>query len=388
LRYWLILFTILKEKFLRMTKKIAVVLFNLGGPDSQKAIRPFLFNFFMDPNIIRAPKFVRFGLATLISILRSRKQAGTAYAKLGYKSPLLENTNAQADALSTVLNAASDIQYQVYVSMRYWHPMTSEVVAEVKQDSPDQVILLPLYPQFSTATTRSSFDEWQKETRAQEFEVPTSLICCYPTQSGFVAASAALIKKEYNDLRQQSQENGIKLPRILFSAHGLPEDIITGGDPYQWQCEKSAHAIAAALNVDQLDWQICYQSRVGPKKWIGPSTEEALKKAAVDQVPVLIYPHAFVSEHVETLVEIEDEYREMAHELGVPIFARVPTVSVNHLFIEGLADLVKARVDVTGVGPDVIGRICPSGFTDCCMGQGIELLGSRACHVTAPQISI
>ncbi|NBX66729.1 MAG: ferrochelatase [Proteobacteria bacterium] len=371
-----------------MTKHIAVVLFNLGGPDKKESIKPFLFNFFMDPNIIRAPKIVRYGVATLISILRTRKQAGESYAKLGNKSPLLENTRAQATALSTRLNVDANVKFSVHVCMRYWHPMAEEVAQRVKNDNPDQIILLPLYPQFSTTTTWSSFGEWQKACAKVDMDKPTGFVCCYPTQAGFIAASADLIRTQYDAMREECEAQGMKAPRVLFSAHGLPEDIIADGDPYQWQCEKTAELIAAQLGIPQLDWQICYQSRVGPKKWIGPSTEVALEKAAHDKVPVLIYPHAFVSEHVETLVEIEDEYREMAEHMGVPGFARVPTVSVHKAFIEGLADMVRSRVDVVGLGPDVMGRICPSGFTRCCMGQGIELVGARPCLEKAPQVTI
>lgn len=371
-----------------MTKQIAVVLFNLGGPDKLESIKPFLVNFFMDPNIIRAPKFVRWGLAQYIAFTRSRKQAGESYAKLGNKSPLLENSRAQATALSTRLNTDPAIKFTVHVCMRYWHPMADEVAQKIKNDNPDQIILLPLYPQFSTTTTWSSFGEWQKACARVDMDKPTGFVCCYPTQGGFVAASADLIRTQYDAMREEVEGQGMRAPRVLFSAHGLPEDIIRDGDPYQWQCEKTAEVIAASMGVPDLDWQVCYQSRVGPKKWIGPSTEEALHKAAADKTPVLVYPHAFVSEHVETLVEIEDEYREIAEHLGVPMFARVPTVSVHKAFIEGLAEVVRSRVDVAGIGPDVIGRICPSGFTRCCMGQGIELVGARACHEKAPQVAI
>lgn len=371
-----------------MTKHIAVVLFNLGGPDSRESIKPFLVNFFMDPNIIRAPKIVRYLLSRYIAFSRSRKQAGDSYAKLGNKSPLLENTRAQATALAQVLNVDSSTKFSVHVCMRYWHPMADEVAAKVKDDNPDQIILLPLYPQFSTTTTWSSFGEWEKASAKYDLDIPASLICCYPSQPGFIAASAALVKAQYEVMRDECAAQGMKPPRVLFSAHGLPEDIIRDGDPYQWQCEKTAEIIAAALGVPDLDWQICYQSRVGPKKWIGPSTEEALHKAAADGVPVLVYPHAFVSEHVETLVEIEDEYREMAEHLGVPAFGRVPTVSIHKAFIDGLAAMVRGRVDVAGVGADVVGRICPSGFTRCCMGQGVALVGTRACDIKAPQVTI
>lgn len=364
--------------------KIAVVLFNLGGPDSRAAIRPFLFNFFMDPNIIPLPKVFRAMIAGFISWRRSGKEAGISYARLGNRSPLLDNTMAQAEALAKVLGD----NFKVHVCMRYWHPMSDAVAQIVKDDNPDQIVLLPLYPQFSTATTWSSLGEWQEAAKKLEMDIPTSMICCYPVNSGFIEASAALVRTAYADMSAQAASRGFKAPRVLFSAHGLPEDIIRGGDPYQWQCEKTAAAIAAATGIADLDWQICYQSRVGPKKWLKPATDEALHKAAHDNVPVLIYPSAFVSEHVETLVEIEEEYRELAHKIGVPLFGRVPTVSEHAIFIKGLADMVRQRVGVAGVGPDMIGRICPAGFTKCCMGQGVALEGARACDVASPQVTI
>lgn len=363
-----------------MNKKIAVVLFNLGGPDCKDAIRPFLYNFFTDPNIIPLPKIFRMLLASWIAYRRSRKEAGRSYAVLGGQSPLLDNTLAQAHALEAKLGA----DFKVHVCMRYWHPMAGDVAARVKSDNPDQIILLPLYPQFSTTTAWSSLGAWEAETKKLEMDIPTGLICCYPTQGGFVQASAELVRQSYAQAREKT---GL-FPRVLFSAHGLPEDIIRSGDPYQWQCEKTAAAIAAAAGIAGLDWQICYQSRVGPKKWLKPSTEDALRQAAADGVPVIIYPHAFVSEHVETLVEIEEEYRELASHLGVPYFARVPTVSVHDVFIEGLAAMVRSRVDVAGVGSNVIGRLCPSGFTRCCMGMNVSLEGARDCNVQAPQVNL
>jgi ferrochelatase len=361
-------------------KDIAVVLFNLGGPDSRETIRPFLFNFFMDKNIIPAPKPIRWMLARYISITRTRGAAGTSYAMLGNKSPLLDNTNAQARALEAVLNTDPKIKFRVHVCMRYWHPMADEVVQAVHHDNPDQIILLPLYPQFSTTTSWSSLEDWRRAAAKTQMDAKTSLICCYPTQPGFVAASAALIRQHYEAMGNR--------PRLLFSAHGLPEDIIRGGDPYQWQCEKSAAAIAAATGIENLDWQICYQSRVGPKKWIGPSTADAIEQAARDNVPVLIYPHAFVSEHVETLVELDEEYKHLAHGLGLPGYGRVPTVSVQQAFIAGLAAMVQSRLDVPGIAADCGGRICPSGFTRCCMGMDLQLEGARPCHVLSPQITL
>ncbi len=338
--------------------KTAVVLFNLGGPDGKGAIRPFLINFFMDPNIITAPWPVRFFVSRLIAWRRTRNEAGASYGFLGDKSPLLENTQAQAQALQTALGE----NYQTFVCMRYWHPMTAEVVKHVAGYAPDRIVLLPLYPQYSTTTTRSSLQQWVIETKSQGLIAPTSLACCYPFDEGFIAASAELVRKKYKEM---SEKIG-RTPRVLFSAHGLPEKIIAAGDPYQWQCEEGARKIAAATGITELDWSICYQSRVGPLKWIGPSTEQALEKAAADKVPVLIYPHAFVSEHVETLVEIDIEYRELAEHLGVPTFDKVPTVGTNSLFINGLANLVHATEYYHGFPHSSCPRICPVEYTNCC----------------------
>ena len=350
--------------------RIAVVLLNLGGPDSAEAIRPFLINFFSDPNIIRAPAPVRYLVARLIAYRRSKKEAGISYGLLGGKSPLLENTQAQADALGAELGRAHPAQsFKTFIAMRYWHPLSDETAAQVKAFAPDQIILLPLYPQYSTTTTRSSVQAWQAACRGAGLNVPTSLVCCYPRGPGFIAASAANVKTAYAAALSELEGRNLPAPRVLFSAHGLPENIIADGDPYQWQCEEGARVIAAATGIENLDWQICYQSRVGPLKWIGPSTEEALEKAAHDKVPVVIYPHAFVSEHVETLVEIEQEYREVAHELGVPYFARVPTVSTAAPFIEGLAQAVIAQLGTTTLAPDEGKRLCPAGFKQCCMAE-------------------
>ena len=339
-------------------RKIAVVVFNLGGPDSQKAIGPFLKNFFMDKNIIQAPWPIRCMISSLIAYKRSRKEAGTSYGLLGHKSPLLENTLAQASALEAALNRDdASCSWKTFTTMRYWHPMSDETVRAVKSFGPDEIVLLPLYPQFSTTTSWSSFENWHRAAGKTGLKVPTKTICCYPFNSGFIRASADHIRAAHDEYITKHPDH---FPRVLFSAHGLPEKIIERGDPYQWQCEQSAQEIAEATGIANLDWQICYQSRVGRLKWIGPSTEQALEKAARDKVPVLIYPHAFVSEHVETLVEIEVEYRELAHTLGVPGFVRIPTVSVSPIFIDGLASEIHASRR-----NDSRERICPSSFSRC-----------------------
>ena len=344
-------------------KKTAVVLFNLGGPDSKESIRPFLLNFFNDANIIRAPFFIRWMVAQLIAWRRSKKEAGTSYGELGDKSPLLENSIQQAQALELLLNKNSEIEYKVFISMRYWHPMADEVVKAVKNWAPDNLVLLPLYPQYSTTTTRSSYQAWQQSCDKLHLHAPTKLVCCYPENNGFVKASAANIKKVYE---KAVLETGM-IPRILMSAHGLPESVIKDGDPYQHQCQKSAEDIIAATGIQNPDWAMCFQSRVGPQKWLTPSTEDELHRAAKDGVPVVILPHAFTQEHVETLVEIEIEYREAAEHLGVPGFYRVETVGANPDFIRGLADMVLSSLGAPDIAPDVGVRLCPSNFKRCAM---------------------
>jgi protoporphyrin/coproporphyrin ferrochelatase len=341
------------------TMKTAVVLFNLGGPDSKEAIKPFLFNFFTDPNIIRLPYILRFFIAKLIAHRRSKKEAGTSYGELGDKSPLLANTQEQADALELMLGD----DHKVFIAMRYWHPMADETASKVAQYNPDRIVLLPLYPQYSTTTTRSSWQAWKKSARKIGLNKPTKFVCCYPTDNGFVSANAANMREVYE---KAMLETGQK-PRLLFSAHGLPEDIVKDGDPYQAQCEKSAEEIVIATGIENPDWQICYQSRVGPKKWLSPSTEDALKKAATDGVPVVILPHAFTQEHVETLVEIEIEYREVAEHLGISGFYRVPTVGIHPDFIRGLADMVIASATAPDIASNIGVSVCPSTSKECAM---------------------
>lgn len=347
-------------------KKIAVVLLNLGGPDSKGAIKPFLMNFFMDPNIIRVPIPLRCFIAAAIARKRTKKQAGESYGHLGDKSPLLENSRAQAAALESVLNARSDAVYKTFVCMRYWHPMSPQVVREVRDWGADDVVLLPLYPQFSTTTTWSSLGVWNKAAYEAGYAPPTSVVGCYHGNAGFIRASAELVRGIY----EQALADGHKNPRILFSAHGLPEKVIKDGDPYQWQCEETARLIADQLNIPDLDWAICYQSKVGPLKWIGPSTEAELERAAKDKKAVIIYPHAFTQEHVETIVEIEIEYREMAHEMHVPGFYRVPTVSTHPAFIDGLAGLVRESAGSNRTAAEGGACPCPENFKECCMRGG------------------
>ncbi|MFA5593002.1 MAG: ferrochelatase [Micavibrio sp.] len=346
-------------------KKTAIVLFNLGGPDSKESIRPFLFNFFTDPNIIRLPYPFRWLLAHRIASSRTKKEAGDSYRELGDKSPLLENSRAQARALEDLLNgeAGGNNLYKCFITMRYWHPLADETAQEVKAWEPDNIILLPLYPQYSTTTTRSSFQEWQKAAKKTGLDKkPFNLVCCYSLESGFIAASAENVRTVYD---RAVAETGLK-PRVLFSAHGLPESVVKDGDPYQEQCELSAAAIAAATGVENLDWKICYQSRIGPRKWLGPSTEECVHEAIKDGVPLVILPHAFTQEHVETLVEIDIEYRHIAEKAGIKGYYKAETVGTHPAFIRGLAAMALAApsMDVIAPYPDAAccgrHRRCPT----------------------------
>ncbi len=351
-----------------MSQKVAVVLVNLGGPDCKNAIKPFLMNFFMDKNIIALPIPFRCVIAAMIARKRTKREAGESYGELGDKSPLLENSMAQAEALESALAGGED-EYKTFICMRYWHPMSPQVVREVRDWGADKIVMVPLYPQFSTTTTWSSLQVWKKALyQAGMNDVPSSMVCCYPWNAGYIKASVEHIRAEYD----KAVKDGHKDIRVLFSAHGLPESVIKKGDPYQWQCEQSAEHIAKALEIENLDWQICYQSRVGPKKWIGPSTEEALKKAAEDKKAVIIYPHAFTQEHVETLVELDIEYREEAEKMGQHGYYRAQTVGTHPAFIDGLADLVQAHVGRDDITAEGFKDICPSGSEQCCMRRDLD----------------
>jgi ferrochelatase len=336
------------------SSRIAVVLFNLGGPDGPDDVRPFLRNLFSDPAIIRAPAPVRWLLARLISTTRA-KSARANYAKMGGGSPLLAETRKQADALAAELSRRG-IDAASIIAMRYWSPFTADAAAEVARLGADRVVLLPLYPQFSTTTTASSLAAWRAagggEARA---------VCCYPTERGLVAAHAAAILGAWEAAGRPGPV------RLLLSAHGLPERVVRDGDPYQWQVEQTAAALAPLLPAD-WETEICYQSRVGPLKWIGPATDYAIIRAARDGRAILLSPIAFVSEHIETLVELDEEYREVAETAGAHSYVRAPALGVAADFIAGLADLVEAALaEGADAGPrsHCGGRICPAEWTEC-----------------------
>ncbi|WP_421730374.1 ferrochelatase [Brevundimonas sp.] len=338
-------------------RRVAVVLFNLGGPDDAASVKPFLFNLFNDPAIIGLPGLLRTAVARLISSRREKPaQANYAMMDAGGGSPLLAETRRQSAALEARLGQVlPGDEVRTFICMRYWHPMTAEVAADVTVWGPDEVVLLPLYPQFSTTTTQSSLKAWNA---AYAGSGRSRTVCCYPEAKGWIEAQvesiqAAMLKAEGQPVR------------VLFSAHGIPEKLVAQGDPYQEQVETTVAAIVSRLGG--VDHQICYQSRVGPMKWLGPSTPEALTQAGQDGVGAIVVPVAFVSEHIETLVELDIEYGELAHGLGVAPYIRTPTVSLSQPFIDTLADAVVEVVARPSAGPVVApcGQGCRNRWAAC-----------------------
>jgi ferrochelatase len=324
-----------------VSRKLAVVLFNLGGPDGPSAVRPFLFNLFRDAAIIGLPALFRYPLAALISTTRE-KSAKANYAIMGGGSPLLPETEKQARALEAELaRTLLGVEARCFIAMRYWHPLTDETAKQVSAYAPDEIVLLPLYPQYSATTTASSLKAWRKRYSGPGRQ---TTVCCYPDEVGLVEAHARLIRETWE------KAGSPKNMRLLFSAHGLPEKVIQGGDPYQAQVEATVMAIDAHL-PDELEWTVCYQSRVGPMKWIGPSTDDEIRRAGAEGKGVIILPIAFVSEHVETLVELDHEYAELAETVGVAPYLRVPALGVAPEFIRGLAGMVSRALAASGVIP-------------------------------------
>ncbi len=332
--------------------KKAVILFNLGGPDKLESVEPFLFNLFNDPEILSIPSIFRYPLAKLISKRRA-PIAKNIYKEIGNKSPILELTEEQAMSLEKSLSTEGD--YKCFVVMRCWNPRANEVIKKVKNFNPEEIILLPLYPQFSAATSGSSINEWSDLCKKENYNVKTKIICCYPTESNFLQSHVNLIKKILKNIDNKNF-------KLLFSAHGLPEIKIKKGDPYQWQVEETVKSIMSKLTDQNLDYTITYQSRVGPLKWIGPSTDEEIIKYSKEKKGIVIVPVAFVSEHSETLVELDIEYKKLAEENGCSFYKRVPALGVEEYFIKGLKDLVLREETRSNFVSSVI---CPNKYVKC-----------------------
>ena len=340
--------------------KKAIILFNLGGPDSLEAVQPFLFNLFNDPAIISLPGILRYPLAKFISKRRT-PIAKAIYAEMGGRSPILEETQRQADAVENILRQEND-EYKCFIVMRCWNPRAKNVIKKVKEFNPKQIILLPLYPQYSNATSGSSIKEWNEVCKKEKLNIETKIICCYPTEKDFIFSYARLIKDKIN-------LNKLSETILIFSAHGLPENKIKQGDPYQWQVENTVNHLIKKLSIANLNHVLSYQSRVGPLKWIAPSTETVIKEEAKKNKIIVVVPVAFVSEHSETLVELDIEYKKLAIENGSKDYIRVPTVAVNQDFINSL----KSSILSASSGDLFTSSIrCPEKFKKCPRLQVIQ----------------
>ena len=337
--------------------KIAVVLFNLGGPDKLDNVEPFLFNLFNDPEILSLPSFIRYPLAKIISKKRA-PIAKKIYEEIGGSSPILKLTQDQASKLEKSLNnKQKSFNYKVFISMRCWHPRASETVNMVKDFNPSEIILLPLYPQYSAATSGSSILEWKEIARKNNIMTNTSIICCYPEDTKFIKAHTELIRKKIS---------GINNFKLIFSAHGLPEKNIKNGDPYQWQVEQGVKGIMEEINDKSIDYILSYQSRVGPLKWIGPSTEDVIIENSKIGKHLVIVPIAFVSEHSETLVELDIEYEKLARNNGCKNYSRIEALGISDYFIDSLSNLILNKDDYkykNNLYPPK--NRCPSNFTKC-----------------------
>jgi ferrochelatase len=325
-------------------------------------VRPFLKNLFSDPAIIRAPGWLRWIIAELISRFRERLAVAN-YAAMGGASPLNAETKQQADALAAELAARRPgDETRVFMAMRYWAPLAEATAAEVAGFGPDALVLLPLYPQYSTTTSASSLAAWRRAYKGVGGGGREHAVCCYPEELGLVAAHASLI-------RQAWEHAGAPKPvRLLFSAHGLPQRISDAGDPYRSQVERSCAAVAAELGAG-WDWRVCYQSRVGPMQWIGPETLAEIGAAGAEGLGVVVDPIAFVSEHVETLIELDRDYAEAAKRAGAQPYIRVPALGTEPRFIAALADLTE-RALANGAGVAPAGAGCPQDAAACALAEG------------------
>ena len=337
--------------------KKAVILFNLGGPDKLENVEPFLFNLFNDPAILNLPTFLRYPLAKLISRRRS-PTAKKIYEELGGSSPILKLTTDQSKALEKQLNLSDgENEYKCFIVMRCWHPRAEKVINDVKTYAPSEIVLLPLYPQYSAATSGSSIKEWNDICKKNNYKIKTSTICCYPSNELFIKSHVSEIKKKVENLDNY---------KLIFSAHGLPEKNIKKGDPYQWQVEQSVKNTVESLKLKNLDWVLSYQSRVGPLKWIGPSTDDVIIENSKLGKKIVLVPIAFVSEHSETLVELDIEYKELADKNGCIDYIRVPALGTNPDFISSLSNLV-IKKDINKFSENLYPpKIqCPNQFTKC-----------------------
>jgi protoporphyrin/coproporphyrin ferrochelatase len=328
-------------------KKVGIVMFQLGGPDSLDAVEPFLLNLFLDPDIIPMGPlgFLRRPLAKLISSRRSVPVRGK-YVEIGGRSPIGTLTDRQRGALVEALS--SDIDPIAVIAMRYWHPFTAEAVESLRKAAPlDEIVLLPLYPQFSYATTLSSLREWRRVYGQPKGGPPERTISQFYDHPLYIQALAQRIG---SILRQFADSSRIHL---VFSAHGLPMSLVEKGDPYPNQIEATVRLICEEGRRQYPGWPqthlLCYQSRVGPSKWLQPPLTATIERLGTEGIKeMLVVPISFVTEHIETLHEINIEAREDAKKFGIEVFRMMPAVGDSPLFIAALKDIVLRAVDLAG----------------------------------------
>jgi ferrochelatase len=324
-------------------KKIGIVMFQLGGPDSLDAVEPFLLNLFLDPDIIPMGPlgFLRRPLAKLISSRRSVPVRGK-YAEIGGRSPIGTLTDRQRGALVETLS--SEIDPVAVIAMRYWHPLTAEAVESLRKAAPlDEIVLLPLYPQFSYATTLSSLKEWRRVYGQPKGGPPERTVSQFYDHPLYIQALAQRIGSV---LRQFADSSRIHL---IFSAHGLPMSLVEKGDPYPNQIEATVRLVCEEGRRQYPGWPLthllCYQSRVGPSKWLQPALTATIERLGTEGVKeMLVVPISFVTEHIETLHEINIEAREDAKKFGIEVFRMMPAVGDSPLFIAALKDIVLRAV--------------------------------------------
>jgi protoporphyrin/coproporphyrin ferrochelatase len=325
--------------------RVGVLLLNLGGPEQLSDVRPFLYNLFSDPEIIRLPfRWLQKPLAWFISTSRARKSQEN-YRQIGGGSPLRKITEEQGSALQKDL-CNKGLDATVYIGMRYWHPFTEEAIAQIKQDGIQDLVILPLYPQFSISTSGSSFrileDLWKEDSELQQINY--TVIPSWYDRPGYLGSMADLVRQELDHCTNPQEAT------VFFSAHGVPVSYVKeAGDPYQAEIENCTALIMQALNRPN-PYVLAYQSRVGPIEWLQPYTEDelvALGEKGTQELVVV--PVSFISEHIETLQEIDMEYREIALEAGIQQFRRVPALNTYPRFIDDLGNMVVEALNAPAV---------------------------------------
>jgi ferrochelatase len=341
-----------------MASRTAVVLCNLGGPDSLAAVRPFLYNLFADPDIFKFPLgFITQKLFAGLIAWRRAPEAAHGYAAIGGKSPLLDNTLKQATALEQALKDAG--AFAVFPCMRYWHPLTDAVVRDLKAEGFEQVVLLPLYPQYSGTTSGSSYHEFERQCERLAYAPTIHFVREWYTQPDYLAGIVETIRAATATLPDPDPAR----VQLLFSAHGLPQKIVDAGDPYAQQIRATYDAVCGMLAYPHTT--LCFQSRVGPLEWLRPYTEDVIRALAhAGAKQMLLYPIAFVSDHIETLFELGITYKTLALENGVSHYRVVPALNDHPRLIAALKTLTLNALR-TAIAPSLARgpRLGPVGET-------------------------